>query len=103
MIPLDQIFTRNRLIYSVTLRRRDESLALPILFVSALLAAACTNQVLLAYVPTTPIAMQALPAVGQITAVDQRGESDPTWIGAIRGGFEIPLKSSIRRNHWQKW
>jgi hypothetical protein len=30
--------------------------------------------------------------IAQVTVKDNRKEADPTWIGAIRGGFGNPLK-----------
>ena len=47
----------------------------------------------MAYAPTIQVRNQALPAIGQISTIDQRGETDPTWIGAVRGGFGNPLKA----------
>ena len=64
---------------------------LPVLLAACLLAG-CVRQVPLAYVPTGPLASQAQAVVGQVTVTDQRGESDPTWIGAVRGGYGNPLK-----------
>ncbi len=61
--------------------------------VIGLLVAGCSNQVPLVYVPTSQITTQPIPIIGSVTAVDMRGEDDPTWIGAVRGGFGNPLKS----------
>lgn len=32
------------------------------------------------------------PAVAEVRSIDKRGEADPTWFGAIRGGYGNPLK-----------
>jgi hypothetical protein len=59
----------------------------------ATLCGACTQQVGLAYIATgAPTAAQGSATIGQVTVIDQRGEADPTWIGAIRGGYGNPLK-----------
>ena len=66
--------------------------AAPLVFLAGLSVAACTRQTPLAYAPTTPVTNLQAPAIGRINTTDQRGESDPTWIGAVRGGFGNPLK-----------
>jgi uncharacterized lipoprotein YajG len=47
----------------------------------------------LTYTPTEAVQPQAAPMVGTVTVVDQRGESDPNYVGVIRGGFGNPLKT----------
>lgn len=60
---------------------------LPILFLTG-----CSNTLPLHYVGTDP--PSAAPAtVSALDVVDQRGEPDPTWYGAIRGGYGNPLKT----------
>ncbi len=62
-------------------------------FALVALTAACAQQATLSYVPTaSPPVRSAIGAVSQVTAIDQRGEADPTWIGAVRGGYGNPLK-----------
>ncbi len=63
------------------------------LIVLLLLMTGCTREVPLAYAPTEMTEDLGLPRIGLITTVDQRGESDPTWIGAVRGGFGNSLKA----------
>jgi hypothetical protein len=47
----------------------------------------------LPYNPTQPaVPDPPLPVIGQVVATDARGESDPHWLGTIRGGFGNPLK-----------
>jgi hypothetical protein len=41
--------------------------------------------------PAAPVA--GVPVIGRVVATDARGESDPRWLGTIRGGFGNPLKS----------
>ena len=54
---------------------------------------ACAQQVTLGYAPPAPPQRSdAGPVIGSVSASDQRNEADPTWIGAIRGGFGNPLK-----------
>lgn len=63
------------------------------LLLSALLVlAACeVPPVQLRYAPTTAVAPGSGSAfVGAV--LDQRGETDPNWIGAVRGGYGNPLK-----------
>ena len=59
----------------------------------ALALPACTRQVPLAYVPTEAPPIDGVPAIGAVTTSDTRGEPDPTWIGAVRGGFGNSLKA----------
>jgi uncharacterized lipoprotein YajG len=62
--------------------------ALPLLL---LLAACGTTATQLHYAPTVAVAPGGGRAVvGPVT--DQRGETDPNWLGAVRGGFGNPLK-----------
>lgn len=63
-----------------------------VLVLAGSLLSACTYQVPLAYAPTTQFTYHSHPVIGQVTTIDQRDESDPTWIGAIRGDFGNPLK-----------
>lgn len=51
------------------------------------LAACGATAVNLPYAPTAAIQPAARPTVGAITVTDARGEKDPTWLGAIRGGY----------------
>ena len=63
------------------------------LVAASLLAAGCTRQVGLTYTPTQSLApVPAQGSVGTVTAFDGRGERDPTWIGAVRGGYGNPVK-----------
>ena len=58
----------------------------------ALLAAACTESAPLPYtLATSPAPGTGSISVGPVT--DARGEKDPNWYGAIRGGFGNPLKT----------
>lgn len=66
--------------------------AIASLGLTALVLGACSQQVPLAYVSTAQIAVNPQPAIHEVTATDQRGEGDPTRIGAVRGGFGNPLK-----------
>jgi hypothetical protein len=58
------------------------------------LLAACAVQTPIAYKTSGAAALPAAatPVIGKVTAVDQRNEADPTWIGAVRGGYGNPLK-----------
>ena len=63
------------------------------LFLVVLLLAACgsTTQVQLHYAPTVAVAPGSGKAyVGPVT--DQRGESDPNWIGRVEGGYGVAAK-----------
>jgi hypothetical protein len=64
---------------------------LPIL-VLMLALAACAHIVPLVYQPTVFIARSGPPIVISVSTIDQRGEDDPRWFGAIRGGYGNPLK-----------
>jgi hypothetical protein len=60
----------------------------------ALLLGACgTTTVDMPYQAAQPATSAAMPVIGQVTAADARGEPDPRWIGAIRGGYGNPLKN----------
>lgn len=63
-------------------------------FLIVLLLAGCsTTTVGLPYAGTQPSALApGAPSIGQVSATDARGEPDPRWIGAIRGGYGNPLK-----------
>lgn len=64
-----------------------------VMSVCRLATAGCSQQVTLAYISKSQIPVtDAIPAGSRVIATDDRGESDPTWIGAIRGGFGNPLK-----------
>jgi hypothetical protein len=54
--------------------------------------AACSNTVPLNYAPTFAVTPVGPPSVSGVSVADQRGEDDPSWFGAIRGGFGNPLK-----------
>jgi hypothetical protein len=54
--------------------------------------AACAHTVPLVYERTVPIASAGPPVVTSVSTVDQRGEDDPRWFGAIRSGYGNPLK-----------
>jgi hypothetical protein len=56
------------------------------------LAACSDNTVPLTYAPTIAVIPTGPPNVAGVSVVDQRGEDDPTWLGAIRGGFGNPMK-----------
>jgi hypothetical protein len=57
-----------------------------------LVIAGCANTLPLRYVATAqPPQSPAVLAAVQI--IDRRGEPDPTWYGAIRGGYGNPLKT----------
>ncbi len=60
---------------------------------SLLFVAACARQVPLTYAPTHPISPVAnAVTVDRVITADERHEADPTWIGAVRGGYGNPLK-----------
>ncbi len=59
----------------------------------ALLASGCTTATGLPYTPTIPPIARSTPAISAVTVDDARSEKDPTYIGAIRGGFGNPLKT----------
>lgn len=52
----------------------------------------CTNVAPLKYTGT-PRTGFASTTVTAVTVTDRRGEPDPTWYGAIRGGYANPLKT----------
>ncbi len=53
----------------------------------------CSQQVTLAYSPgVIPVRIPDAATIAQVTVKDDRKEADPTWIGAIRGGFGNPVK-----------
>ncbi len=55
---------------------------------------ACTTTADLAYHPATAPAQVGPPAIHAVSATDARkDEADPTYVGAIRGGFGNPLKT----------
>lgn len=56
------------------------------------LVGACSSPTVLPYAPTRVVAMApgAPATVGPVT--DARPDNDPTWVGAVRGGFGNPLK-----------
>ncbi len=62
-------------------------------FLSLSLLTACSQQVVLNYMPSSlPFHIRARSTIAQVSVRDQRNEPDPTWIGAIRGGYGNPLK-----------
>ena len=64
------------------------------LLVLALGVSACANKLPLPYAPTIAVIPSGGPAtVASVTTVDGRHEDDPTWFGAIRGGYGNPLKT----------
>jgi len=66
--------------------------ALAIGFAGALVVAGCSNTLALHYVATEQ-ASQSSVTLSSVHVVDKRGEPDPTWYGAIRGGYGNPLKT----------
>ena len=56
-------------------------------------AACSTTAVTLPYAPTAAVQTAARPTVAVVAVTDVRAEKDPTWIGAIRGGYGNPLKN----------
>ena len=64
----------------------------PLVVAVALVLGACTEHVTLAYAPTLASTARSWPVVGTVGAVDQRGEADPTWIGAVRNMYGMPMK-----------
>ena len=61
------------------------------------LATACTTATDLPYTPSSAPFVQAAPAVTSVAVTDVREEKDPTYIGAIRGGYGNPLKTIVTR------
>ncbi len=60
----------------------------------ALLLAGCGSTAApLTYVPTVTVQYRGTPVIGTVAVVDRRGESDPNYVGVIRGGFGNPLKT----------
>ncbi|MBN9562936.1 MAG: hypothetical protein J0H14_19750 [Alphaproteobacteria bacterium] len=60
---------------------------------AALSVCGCTQGVSLAYSPSaSPAKVDGPPTIANVSTLDRRNEQDPTWIGAIRGGFGNPLK-----------
>ncbi len=57
------------------------------------LSACSTTASDLTYAPIAPVVPQASPEVATVTVADARDEKDPTYIGAIRGGYGNPLKT----------
>jgi len=74
---------------------RGPSLKPVLLLLTALLAGCGTTAATLGYSPTEASRVQATPLVSAITVTDARDEKDPTYIGAIRGGFGNPLKTLV--------
>lgn len=64
----------------------------------ALIAGACTTATDLPYTPSSQPFVQANPAIASVTVVDVRSEKDPTYIGAIRGGYGNPLKTIVTKD-----
>ncbi len=64
-----------------------------LLLLTALLAGCGTTAATLGYSPTEAPRPRAAPIVSVVTVTDARREKDPTYIGAIRGGFGNPLKT----------
>ena len=57
-----------------------------------LVIAGCSNTLPLHYVATER-ALLSPATLSVVQVVDKRGEPDPTWYGAIRGGYGNPLKT----------
>jgi uncharacterized lipoprotein YajG len=64
----------------------------PLVALSVLGLGACSNTLPLNYTGTEKVSSISA-AVSSVTVSDRRGESDPTWYGAIRGGYGNPLKT----------
>jgi hypothetical protein len=54
--------------------------------------AGCSEQVSLHYASSSTPRPGIAPSIAQVVTIDRRNEADPTWIGAIRGGYGNPLK-----------
>lgn len=55
---------------------------------------ACTTTADIVYHPAVAPVMAGPPAIHAVTATDNRkDETDPTYVGSIRGGFGNPLKT----------
>ena len=57
------------------------------------IAACSTTAVTLPYAPTAAVQPAARATVTAVNVTDAREERNPTWIGAIRGGFGQPIKN----------
>jgi len=57
-----------------------------------LVIAGCSNTLPLHYVATQQ-ASESVATLSALQVIDKRGEPDPTWYGAIRGGYGNPLKT----------
>lgn len=65
-----------------------------LLLLLPLVLAACSSPVTLTYAPTTrPTPAEPPAPIASVSATDQRNEPDPSWIGAIRGGYGNSLKA----------
>ena len=64
-----------------------------ILLLFPLLAGCVSTAADLNYIPTRVPTVQAAPLVAAVAVADARDETDPTYIGAIRGGYGNPLKT----------
>ena len=58
-----------------------------------LLAACGSTTVTLPYTPTTTVQPAARPTIASVTVTDGRSETNPTWLGAVRGGYGNVMKS----------
>jgi uncharacterized lipoprotein YajG len=54
--------------------------------------AGCSEQASLHYTPAGTPRSGAAPSIAAVVTIDRRDEADPTWIGAVRGGYGNPLK-----------
>ncbi len=58
-------------------------------------AAACSTAVDLPYAPAIAPTSSGPPVISGIVVTDARSERDPTYVGAIRGGYLNPLKTLV--------
>ena len=68
-----------------------------IIVLLALVASACTTATDMPYTPVSPPLVQARAFIGAVTTTDARDERDPTYVGAIRGGYGNPLKTIVTK------
>ena len=65
----------------------------PALLLLPLLAACGTATVSLPYTPTAAIQPAARPTIASVAVTDGRSETNPTWLGAVRGGYGNVVKT----------
>ncbi len=66
----------------------------PVIVLLALLATGCSTTASdLPYSPASAPIVQGTRSVSSVTVTDAREETDPTYIGAIRGGLGNPIKT----------